>query len=930
MARAQSKPELQRILFAEAKGCKWLASFREAGFLQPDHLPAPTAAKQPGYINIPHWPITEYLIGLIPEFSKPEHFDCSSAVLDFIRSTSSYGRSHGISNHRVWLPFAKMVAALPVELVNEKDLENIDFWLDDKYDRGLTAEVLGEAWLPLLLEKEDENARKLAFGVVAALYKTRIIDVQHRDETTSKKILFRFDTWYAKKAVAKVARQFGARFGFPAVELFEHRLAHALDELRNDNWSAIWRPAIEDHAQNHSADDPDDVLLEAYRDAFIGCIDSLNENALGFVLATLESKRETLERVAIYVIDQKFAQLTLAAEQFAQTKFFSANFQHELWHLLRNHFQSMSEQTQGKILGIIRSMTLPLEDGKTSIKGSAYKRSIWLSAIEHFGGEARRMYELAIAESGIEPQHPDFSSYMTSGWVTHKSPISKEQLSELDVPHLALRLAQYVDSGSWDEPSMEGLASTLRDVVKSNPLRYAAELEQFADLDFAYIEEILRAFNDIWSAKAAIPWDDVWPSLLSFCEKISTQERLWQPEASAQRGAFLGNGRWIVASIARLIEGATTSDEHSIDFSLVPRAAALIRTLLAREQGADFNRSSDPVTVAINSSRGICLSALITLALLSCRVARKTKESMTTAWEMYVRDFDREMLLTNKGVYEFIPFYLIHLANFLFMSKEWTDAQFDKVFDQDNQTKWLLAMQSFAHVNASYEPLYLRLKLGGDFARALAEQALEKEARNRIIQYIALAYIYGKERLNEDGSLIELLLTRRDEEELSQLIWFFWSLRDSKDVPVQAAALVLWPRLLAIIDPNAESGQRLLAQLSDWAEFIIVVDPQNAALLSAVAPFAAEGSHAWGLLRAIARISRQQPEQAYELWQTMLNHYQPDYPEDVILELFRNILNSRPGGVQRAKKIASQYVKAGSQQIFLAMQGLIESANPSP
>ena len=149
---------------------------------------------------------------------------------------------------------------------------------------------------------------------------------------------------------------------------------------------------------------------------------------------------------------------------------------------------------------------------------------------------------------------------------------------------------------------MEGLASTLRDVVKSNPLRYAAELEQFADLDFAYVDAIIRAFNDIWNAKAAIPWGDVWPSLLSFCEKISKQERLWAPEASAQREPFLGNGRWVVASVARLVEGATTSDEHSIDSSLMPRAAALIRTLLAREQGADFNRSSDPVTVAINSS----------------------------------------------------------------------------------------------------------------------------------------------------------------------------------------------------------------------------------------------------------------------------------------------------------------------------------------
>ena len=48
--------------------------------------------------------------------------------------------------------------------------------------------------------------------------------------------------------------------------------------------------------------------------------------------------------------------------------------------------------------------------------------------------------------------------------------------------------------------------------------------------------------------------------------------------------------------------------------NIPPTRANSVR-ISARRKGADFNRSSDPVTVAINSSRGICLSALITLAL---------------------------------------------------------------------------------------------------------------------------------------------------------------------------------------------------------------------------------------------------------------------------------------------------------------------------
>ena len=92
--------------------------------------------------------------------------------------------------------------------------------------------------------------------------------------TRRKEPLLRYDSYHAKKINRNVAKLSGLKLGLPAVKIFQNRLISILNEGDKDSWSSIWRRAIEEHNQNGSLDDADDLIVTAYRDCLSGFIDN--------------------------------------------------------------------------------------------------------------------------------------------------------------------------------------------------------------------------------------------------------------------------------------------------------------------------------------------------------------------------------------------------------------------------------------------------------------------------------------------------------------------------------------------------------------------------------------------------------------------------------------------------------------------------------
>lgn len=910
--RSLRNPDLQPILFRKAVGIHWFSAFKDAGFINASDIPAPVPAKQEGYVSVPVWPITNYLVATSEELLAPENESYANEFLEFIRAATTYAKDHNFSNYRVWWQFSKIILKMPPHLINHDDANLFDYWLDDMYESGLVAENLGKNWLISLLDRDDEHSRVITMSLLEVLYKTKIIEKQF-STSNKNEVVLRFDSWHAKKITKEVAPKTGRVLGLAAVEMFQNRIEHIMEESNNDKWSSIWRPAIEDHKQNHSTDDAEDIIVEGYRDSLLAFIEEAPLAANEYVIRLLESPFETTRRIAIYAIDQRYQDLKAIVDCVIVADYFKSNFRHEMWHLLHNHYPQFLEGEKGRVLDTIADLFEVDEKGQRSAGATAYQQAIWLSAIKDYGDGIGERYRKCIDLIGGEPKHPDFSSYMSVGSVDHESPITKDELLSLDVKQLAKRLDSYQEPDRFGEPGIRGLVKALRQVVKAEPLRFHNQLHQFSQLDLAYVYEIIEAYGELWTEKAQLPWDELWGYLLEFCKVLVEQERFWSQENAQSRSSFVANRYWIVGGIGRLIESGTKSDDHAFPEKYLGTAEEVLLNLLGKEKGEEFKLECDAVSISINSPRGRCLEALINLTLRSCRLADKQRSGHSEVWKHFQPIYDVELGRSNIGEYEFATLVVNYLPNFLYMSKDWVMANLFNTFDRDNYQKWLCAMQGYAYVSRVYEEIYNFLKNNGHFGLALDDEHLKDKVNEKIIQNIAVAFLNDFELLDDETSLIHQLLARCKFSELSQLIWFLWTLRKDGDEKTKNKIFALWPRILVTIDTNTREGRRLASKLCYWTAFVDEVNDTNKPLILAVAPYAEESHNSYDLLRSIARISERQPSEAYDIWSRLLDAAQPDYPEEAIQTALANMVRAGNEGIRNVKEIVSQYLKHGNE-----------------
>lgn len=100
-------------------------------------------------------------------------------------------------------------------------------------------------------------------------------------------------------------------------------------------------------------------------------------------------------------------------------------------------------------------------------------------------------------------------------------------------------------------------------------------------------------------------------------------------------------------------------------------------------------------------------------------------------------------------------------------------------------------MQGYSFVGTVYQEIYSYLRDNGDLMKSLDDGNLKKRVDDRVVQQIVVAYINDFEALDGEGSLLQLLLMRKDFVELKQLVWCFWTLRKDDDENLREKALAL-------------------------------------------------------------------------------------------------------------------------------------------
>ena len=640
LKRVEEKDELRPLFFRKVKGLKWFDALAERRYFNPETIPKPVPAKEEGYVNIPFWTVVDYLVKTAPELSEEKDHDYAQKFLNILTNVTRYAKENDISNYRTWWQFAEIMSNIPYSLIEDEHLDIVDYWLDDIYERGLVAEEIGAKWLPRLLEVKDDHALQISKKLIEVLYKVIFIERKYGEKGKQEASL-RFDYYHAQKITDKVAGLAGEKIGIDAVLIFDSNLKNILEQLGNDSWSSLWQPAIEDHEQNKHREDAENILVQAYRDSLDGYLRANPTEAARYIKDMLDRKYQTLHRLAVFQIGRNYHLFTDIVDRLLVTTFFESNYRHEMWHFLNSNYLRFTDPQKEKVLEIISGITRNDDNGEIRAGATAYNKSIWLAAIKDHGEREALLYQENTKIAKTEPDHPDFSSYISVGWGGPKSPKSLEDLQALSIDELVSEIKNYRDTGGCDEPGLEGLVQVFKQLIKTEPLRFYLHLGKFVDLDLAYIHEIIEAYRDLWSEKAQLPWDDIWQILLGFCNDTISQERFWSRDNAKQRVPFVANRYWIVSSIGSLLEDGTKSDEYAFNEEYLKDAEEILSYLLDREAGEEFRVDSDAVSVSVNSPRGRCIQALINMTLRSCRIAdKKNNKDHTETWAHFRKFYD--------------------------------------------------------------------------------------------------------------------------------------------------------------------------------------------------------------------------------------------------------------------------------------------------
>ncbi|QCU90998.1 hypothetical protein [Thiomicrorhabdus sediminis] len=916
LQRVEQNVDLQPLFFRKVKGLKWFNSLNERGYFNPSNNPAPVPAKEEGYVNISVWPITDYLVKTSHELSINNNQKYCELFLQILIDVTKYAKENDFSNYKTWWQFSQVLTNIPYQYIAVDDLWIIDYWLDDIYERGLVAQEIGEKWLPSLLNSNNEHALKVSLKILDYLYKIVIFE-RKLGERTKREAALRFDYYHAEKITTKVAELSGLHLGREAIELFEKQLIAIIVDQGNDQWSAIWRPAIEEHTQNKHRDDAENILVHAYRDSLGSYLKSKPDEAYQFVNNMLQSDYQIVHRLAIHATNANYQILSGVTDKLLDEIYLESNYRHEMWHFLKCNYHRFNNEQRETTLSLISSIERFDDDNNPHEGATAYNHAIWLAAIREHGENEEKLYQHNIKIAKTEPEHPDFSSYMSVGRGGNESPIPLDDLKALSIDDLIRTLQGYEDPGVFREPGLEGLVKSVRQLVKSEPLKYYLHLNKIIDLKLAYIHEVIEAYAELWNEDAKLPWNDLWGELLTFCFYVIKHEDFWHEKNTKEQKHFVANRYWIISSIGRLIQSGTRKDEHAFGEEYSKIAEDIINIILDNETGHEFNTGSDAVSIAINSPRGHCLEALINLALRLCRLSdKRNNKDHSEIWNHFQPRYDTELKLADSDnpEYEFSTLVTNYLPNFLYMSKDWVIDNLDTIFDQNNYIKWLCAMQGYSYVGTVYEPIFKFLKSHGDLLKALDDENLKDKVEERAIENIVVAYLNDFESIDDKDSLIRVILERGQIKEISHLIWFIWTLRKRDDIDLRNKVYELWPRILNLIDVETRDGRRLASGLCHWAVFVDHIDDERRTLLHAIAPYSDESHNSYELLSTIAEISKSQPYESYDIWKKMLNGSTPDYPEDAIRQLFSSLISEGPEGIRLARDIESEYLKKGVER----------------
>jgi len=757
--------------FDQLKSPDWIRPLWDAGMFRSP----PEPVREGQYIRFPFWPESRYLVRMAAR--APE------TVLEVALQIPS------TENVRVHEDLVDAVLEMPAHLA-AKLVPKAKKWIELPYQL-LLPEKLGTLMGHLAKGGQVKAALDLARSLLAVLPDPRATEKTGGEETYQlpPEPRARFDVWEYKEILEKNMPEVVAAAGEKALTLLCDLLDSAIRlSQRNEkdtgleDYSYIWRPAIEDHEQNHPHG-LRDFLVTAVRDAAeqIAGVDPFQVHAL---VEMLEQRPWLVfQRIALHLlrICPTEVQALIAERLTDRSRFDEPGLWRAYALLAQKYFDQLSPDDQKAILGwieagpdLVELQGMREESASKHLTDEEIKRSAKYWRLERLAPfrdalppEWKRRYDEWVAELG-EPKHPEFVSY-SEGWVGPTSPKSIDDLHSMSVEEIIAFLKTWQSSGGFTDPSPEGLGRELTVLVTSEPERFAVNAARFQGLDPTYVRAFLSGLRDAAKEKRAFPW----PPVLKLCLWVMQQQREI-PGRKSQYADLDPGWVWTRKTIASLLAaGFEANPAVGIPFDLRSFAWEVLRSITddlepTQDYEARYGGSNmDPATLSINTTRGEAMHAVVRYALwvrrhLGNEPDGKERLERGFAEMPEVRevleahlDPNQDSSLAIRSVYgQWFPWLVL-------LDRTWAAAYVSKVFPRDDSLSdlrnaawesYIIFCEPYSNIfevlHDEYKQAIERLGTGSTQRRHLANP------EERLAEHLMILYGRGRLALDEPDGLL--------------------------------------------------------------------------------------------------------------------------------------------------------------------------------
>src|SRR5439155_5834096 len=280
---------------------------------------------------------------------------------------------------------------------------------------------------------------------------------------------------------------------------------------------------------------------------------------------------------------------------------------------------------------------------------------------------------------------------------------------------------------------------------------------------------------------------------------------------------------------------------------------------------------------ALNTEKGRVIGAMYNHALRVCRVAKQRNQPIAEAWASVQDPFDAEIAKCRNANFEFSTLSASYIANLDYMSHDWLTANVKRLFPSEFPLNFKVALGGLAFGTPT-RPIYQLLSANGVFENAFTTKLEDSQSKQRITEWICLAYLWGDEDL--DSPLMTHLFTA-GLEELQTAAEFFWRVHGEKLTGDQVErVLAFWSRCLAWSKTQKDVPALLLSRLSRLAPYLNTFDARAKDLLLAVVPYVHSDYSTHEMIEELVRLVDSNPPATVEVLERMIDANAPTYDMD--------------------------------------------------